>query len=339
MPALCQVYLDYVRARAMGGILLVEQRVDLSKWLGPGQGGTADTIIILPEQRRMIIVDLKYGQGEQVYAEKNAQMLCYALGALELAQVFCEEIEVIEMVICQPRLYHIDTWECHLSELEHFSLRAMQAVADCGAAMIQSLDNEYAALLPYLDPADKTCRWCQAKAVCPALARKVAEEVGREFIVVEADAPTVPQDSELLSRAMNAVPLIEQWAQAVRHEVNRRVREGIEVIGSDGKPYKIVEGRKGKRAWIDEAAAEAELQLVLTPDKIYKPAPIITAPAAKKLLGKKATLAMWREKFEPLIKQTEGKPQIVLGSDPRPPYAGASTGDDFDEIGAPEDVE
>ncbi len=68
-----QSYLDDVRRRAATGHLLVEQRVDLSGFLGAGQGGTADACIALPEHRLGIVEDLKDGSGEQVYASYIVQ--------------------------------------------------------------------------------------------------------------------------------------------------------------------------------------------------------------------------------------------------------------------------
>jgi hypothetical protein len=44
-----QVYVDDVCNRAIGGNLLVEQRVDLSEWIGAEQFGTSDVIIVLPK--------------------------------------------------------------------------------------------------------------------------------------------------------------------------------------------------------------------------------------------------------------------------------------------------
>ncbi|EMQ4336972.1 DUF2800 domain-containing protein, partial [Salmonella enterica subsp. enterica serovar Newport] len=43
------------------------------------QGGTADNIII--RDRTLIVTDLKYGTGVQVFAEGNPQALLYAYGA------------------------------------------------------------------------------------------------------------------------------------------------------------------------------------------------------------------------------------------------------------------
>lgn len=61
--------------------VLLEQRVDFSRWVEQGFG-TADCIIIADSTLR--ICDYKHGLGVLVDATANPQMKCYALGALEL---------------------------------------------------------------------------------------------------------------------------------------------------------------------------------------------------------------------------------------------------------------
>lgn len=61
--------------------VLIEQRVDFSRWVEQGFG-TADCIIIADGTLR--ICDYKHGLGVLVDATDNPQMKCYALGALEL---------------------------------------------------------------------------------------------------------------------------------------------------------------------------------------------------------------------------------------------------------------
>ena len=61
--------------------VLIEQRVDFSRWVEQGFG-TADCIIIADGTLR--ICDYKHGLGVLVDAIDNPQMKCYALGALEL---------------------------------------------------------------------------------------------------------------------------------------------------------------------------------------------------------------------------------------------------------------
>lgn len=65
-------------------VVLIEQRVDFSRWVEQGFG-TADCIIIA--DGTLQIIDFKYGLGVLVSAEENPQMMCYALGALELQRV------------------------------------------------------------------------------------------------------------------------------------------------------------------------------------------------------------------------------------------------------------
>lgn len=60
--------------------VLVEQRLDFSKWIPEGFG-TGDCLIVADDV--LHIIDFKYGLGVLVEAEDNPQMMCYALGALD----------------------------------------------------------------------------------------------------------------------------------------------------------------------------------------------------------------------------------------------------------------
>lgn len=323
-----QVYVDDVRRRAMGGVLLVEYRIDTSDFVGKGQGGTGDAVIFQPEERHLIIEDLKYGTGEKVWAsqdgEINQQLGLYALGALKDARIF-GKIDKVTVVICQPRLYHIDEFTISVEELLSWANRVRQAVRAAGEAMcIATTDST---LKTYLHPGEKQCRWCPAKTTCPALADRIAEEVRMDFEKPEA-APA-PLNATALSRAFCALPLIEHWCKAVKAEVHRRVSTGLEVLGPDEKPLKFVEGKEGSRAWSDPKSAEEALLGQLPQDKVYKPKEIITAPAAAKILDKKATEAIWSDVFVPLIKKAKGAPVLVTGSDPRPAFVGAAEAEEF----------
>ena len=69
--------------------VLIEQRVDFSRWVEQGFG-TADCIIIADGTLR--ICDYKHGLGVLVDATDNPQMKCYALGALELFDDILENV-------------------------------------------------------------------------------------------------------------------------------------------------------------------------------------------------------------------------------------------------------
>lgn len=80
-------------------LVLVEQRLDFSRWVPEGFG-TGDCLIVADDT--LSVIDYKHGLGVLVEAEKNPQMMCYALGALELFDGIYD-IQKVSMTIFQPR--------------------------------------------------------------------------------------------------------------------------------------------------------------------------------------------------------------------------------------------
>ena len=71
------------RERCADPLVLVEQRLDYSRYVGiEGSFGTGDCVIV--SDGLLHIIDYKHGLGVLVSAEKNSQLSCYALGALDL---------------------------------------------------------------------------------------------------------------------------------------------------------------------------------------------------------------------------------------------------------------
>ena len=79
-------------------VVLIEQRVDFSRWVEQGFR-TSDAILI--SDGTMHVIDYKHGLGILVSAEDNPQIKCYALGALELFDNIYD-INTISMTIYQP---------------------------------------------------------------------------------------------------------------------------------------------------------------------------------------------------------------------------------------------
>lgn len=369
-----QSYVDDIRRSAMGGILWSEHRVDLSKYLGMAvceachgsgegvdpaerchvcggdgevpQGGTSDAVAILPRKRTVIVSDLKYGVGERVYAsyEKDGKRLInhqtglYALGVLEDVLLLGYEIDTVIVRIYQPRLGWIDEFTISARELlSEFASRVVIAAEAAGAALVLPVDQLDAQKL--LTPGDKQCRWCRAKARCPALQRFVAAETRADFDDESGEPLEVPESTEHLARAYRALPLIQQWVKATSSALWKAVNSGKEVIGPDGQPLKLVEGKLGPKTWLPEKLLSGDVEAALVGqlgDKAYQPHKPITAPEAAKLLDKKATKALWKDVFEPLYSRAPGSLQIAWGSDERPAATGrVASSDEFDsdEIG------
>lgn len=297
-----QVYVDYVRALP-GKHRFVETRVDFSEWV-PGGFGTADSIVIDEATRTLHIADLKFGKGVRVDAERNPQAMLYALGAYSMFS-FLHEIERVRIAIVQPRIDNISEWEISVHDLLKWGEIA-RAAAD-------ATQDPHAKRTP----GEKQCRFCKAKATCPALMKLTEQTLLMDF--EEHDEPVAPNKltDEQLDAALKARPVIEAWLNAVETVVKQRLTTGEQFPG-----WKLVEGR-ANRAWIDEQSAAKELEWILG-DKAFTKK-LISPSQAEKALGKQHKKAVDGLAFKP-----QGKAALAPSTDPRPSIMASV--DDFDEV-------
>ena len=182
--------------------------------------------------------------------------------------------------------------------------------------------------LSYLNPGEKQCRFCKAKATCSALRAEVTEIVFGAATIDEFVPQTVDSQTgdNYLPVAMSKVGLVEDWCKAVRAEVERRLLAGQTVDG-----YKLVEGRKGNRAWSDESAVEQLFKSFrLRQEEMYD-FKLISATKAEKLL--KENPKRWA-KAEQLITRSDGKPSVALATDKRSAMDVKPVLDDFRDLTA-----
>lgn len=325
-----QVYLDTVRG--LGGELMIEQKVDYTRFLfDEGHDpaitayGTSDALVVVGTE--LIVVDYKHGRGVKVDAEENEQLQLYALGCYDVASL-AYDIQTVRLMIIQPRANNISEWTLSVDELLQFGLRAKIAARHAAHQYEGNAE-------PKLTPGEKQCRWCKAKATCPALGAEVTTIVDsraagpEEFSNLVVDnAAVIEGHHELdLAEAMAKVDLIESWCKAVRGEVERRLLEGKEVEG-----YKLVQGRRGARAWANPEEAEATLKGMRLKQEVMYDFKLISPTTADKL-AKAGTIGkrQW-PKVEALITQADGGPSVAPASDKRPAMLVAVTPDDFLEV-------
>jgi len=318
-----QVYVDNIRAYAGWGEsgdaekfsyehqFLVEQQVPIGHITGEeGATGTADAIIIADGGDELQVHDLKFGRGVEVRAEENEQLMLYALGALELVAPLGVEPKRVRMVIHQPRVTQAPSeGDCTVEALQEFGLRVEKAARACSQEQAD------------LNPGEKQCRFCKAKATCPALAKFVTDSVGADFKDLDAKASTdqveaalVPDGDVELGKKMAAIDLIEDWCKAVRAEVERRLLAGTPVPG-----YKLVQGRAGARAWSDTTEAEEYLRKTvrLKVEQAYDMKLISPTTAEKLVKAGEIKPKQW-QKLETLITRSEPKPSVAPATDKRP---------------------
>lgn len=331
MAGYVQEYVDKVREfQGPDGVLMVEQRLPVGQVTGEeGATGTGDAIIIRGDELQ--VHDLKYGRGVEVYAEENEQEMLYALGALYQFEAL-GDFTRIRLVIHQPRRQHLSEWDCSVEDLRVFELRAMNAAVkaiDYESINADLKEMSEATQQLYFNPGQSQCRFCKAKAICPALAQEVTRTVLSEFDIIPTDpipAPVpVPESPGLLGSYMDRVDLIEMWCSAVRAKANQELLAGNEVPG-----WKLVQGKRGNRAWFSKVEAEELFKSFRLKHEEMYDYTLISPTSAEKLL-KKESPVRWK-RAQALVTQAEGKPSVAPVSDPREPYQVANTAADFDVV-------
>lgn len=317
--------LDYVERYVDWCLMLpgdhyVEQRVDFSCLTPiPNQSGTSDFIACT--FKRLVVTDLKYGKGVQVFAEANTQGMLYALGAF-YEHDWLYGFEEIEIRICQPRLEHFDTWVVSREVLLEFAeyVRERSRMAwDLNAPRIAGA---------------KQCTFCRVKADCPANA-KMARDVTRlmfadEFVLDASEVAELkeeirsggfeikpPEPAKLstdeLAQVVKFRKAVEAWFKTVEIELYRRACAGIPVAG-----HKLVEGRSN-REFIDEEAAIKVLVDYGVDELDTYTVKTVSPTQAEDLLIKaghkrKAIPLILTDK---LVRKPSGKPTLVLNTDKR----------------------
>jgi hypothetical protein len=183
----------------------------------------------------------------------------------------------------------------------------------------------------YLNPGEKQCKFCKAKAVCPTLRAEITEVVGGsaaatldEFAAFLPEVVDMQTGDNYLPIAMSKVALVEDWCKSVRAETERRLLAGQTVDG-----YKLVEGKRGHRKWVSEADAENLFKSFrLRQDEMYDLS-LISPTKAEKMF--KQNPKRWA-KVTDLITQSVGKPSVAIATDKRPAMVVQSVADDFSDL-------
>lgn len=275
-------------------MVLVEQRLDFSRWVPEGFG-TGDCLIVA--DKLLQIIDFKYGLGILVEAENNPQMMCYALGALDIYDGIYD-IEEVSMTIFQPRRDNISTFTMKKADLLAWAenvLKPTAALAIKGEGDFKAGDH---------------CQFCAVKATC----RKRAE-YNLELAQYDFEMP-VNLDQAEIAAILPRIDDLVSWAGDIKEYALQSALSGTEYPG-----FKVVEG-KSNRKYIDEDAVALTVE-----NAGYD-------PYEKKLLGITAmTSLLGKKRFETLlaglIAKPPGKPTLVPNSDKRP--AINTEKDDFKE--------
>lgn len=350
VDAVYQHIAEFKLRGAVGVTLLVEVRVDYSRFIGqPNSFGTSDVVMLVEwpgDVWQIDVGDLKYGMGVHVDAyttlggpteqrEGNKQMMLYSIGALDQYSTVCGEVSLFSMTIYQPRLNHISTYECDLVEVLAFADRVRTAAMK--SYFWLSPANTRKPATKDFTPGEKQCRWCCIGGSCRARAEKNLATVAGDFLDLDAlDADGIKRGIQRDEKEMPAYPTldidmlypsldeIDKWVKAVRGEIEKRA-----LAGHTFTTCKLVQGKRGNRAWTDEAEAEKALKAMrLKKDEMYS-YKLISPTVAEKLL--KTTPKRWA-KVTDLIGQADGKLSVADINDKRPAIVVTPPADDFEAL-------
>lgn len=264
-------------------VVMIEQRVDFSRWVQEGFG-TADCILIADGV--LNIVDYKHGKGVKVSAEGNTQLSLYSLGALEIFDGIYD-IDRVCVHIFQPRKSNVvcsmmektDLYEWADTELTEKAQLAYegQGSFSCG----------------------EWCRFCKAKAECRERA-----EANLALARYEFQSPALLDDEEIAD-ILGKVDALTAWASDVKEYALQQAISGKEWTG-----WKLVEGRSNRK-YTSEAAVATTVEGAGFDPYERK---VLGVTAMQKMLGK----TRFEELLAPYIEKPQGKPTLVPESDKRP---------------------
>ena len=271
--------LEDIRQTCADPIVMVEQRLNFSRWVKDGFG-TGDAVIVA--DRILQVVDFKYGTGVPVSAEGNSQMRLYALGALDMfGELY--DIDTVRMTIYQPRLSNISTDTISRAELLDWAENTLRPVAELaykGEGEIK---------------AGSWCRFCKLRTTCRRRAEANLALAQHDFKL----PPTLSEEE--ISIILNQLDDLTSWAADIQEYALKAALSGAHFDG-----WKLVEGRANRRYTDEAAVAQAVI------DTGHNR--LLGITAMEKLLGRKQFATLLGD----LVERPQGKPTLVPVSDKRP---------------------
>lgn len=327
------------RKEALGGELFVEQRVPIDHITGEeGASGSSDAVIVAGDL--VEVYDLKCGRGK-VYAydiiesevydpmtgeqappryRMNTQGAMYVLGTLRKYGLETK-VERVKFVIVQPFVSpSISEYECSIDEL-----------LELGRWLSQKAEETRSN--PQFVPGPKQCFFCRARFDCAARNAENLKAAVDGFDDVDsaesfAAAPMKPLFVPNLGQLWGKVSMIRAWCDDIETKLLDELDKGTQIVGADGEPMKLVEGRRPPKEWTDDGLAESLMTRFRLGDAMWNKKLISPTQAAKLAPPEKKRKdapevetpigpTQWK-RLAALVTQRNGKPVPALGSDPRP---------------------
>lgn len=235
MATAIQVYLDSCR-RDMDSATVYEIEAHISSPVHPSFYGMADFYALVTPGghamaktmadppipgEKLIVKDLKGGEGIVVEPENNGQLMYYAFGVIDTWErqaglTIHPDLEV-ELAIVQPRAYHHTgqtdrRWSTTVGSIKnwvHLELVPAMERTETDATL----------------DAGEWCRFCPAKLICPML-------TGLFGAACKADPKAVVElTDEAIARNWQHIAAVNFYIKALKEEAQRRLEKGVTMDG------------------------------------------------------------------------------------------------------------
>lgn len=310
----CIIDIGQARAVDPQAVILVEQRLDYSRWVPQGFG-TGDLVIVAHDtagKGYVLVRDLKYGKGVYVEVEDNSQLKLYALGAYAaLSSLY--EFDTVRCIIDQPRRGGVREMSLPTTDLVAWADATAKPAGHKAWRIFTG--EEPPSYTPGSHCSDKFCR---ARHECRARA-----DMAMETLAKKPKGNGSLSDEEVAS-LLPALKEAVKWANGLLDWAERTA-----VAGERKWPgFKLVTGRSN-RYIADEQAVVSALRVEGFPEAVLYDRNLKSLTELEKLVGEKTFAKLVPEGA---VKKPDGKPTLVPESDPRPQWKPQADAEDvFDE--------
>ena len=269
----------------------IEQSVAFAQ--NPDLFGTVD-VLALTSDKRLLVLDYKFGDGVMVGVADNTQLFFYTAAAFNTPDLsrHLQDVSAVTFGIIQPTPVQEHTYALHdytpeqLGSVEDFTIRVFEAVHEAQKPDAKLCKGSW-------------CRWCPALSFCPTKTGAIAEAKTLDLNQLRD-----------LERAMDLADEIEPWIKEVRNLALDQLKHGLQMSN-----YKLVD-KQARASWIDEEFALNEFRKL----KKIKLAEVtdtkLKSPAQVKALCKQKGLDFKR--FEELVSRESSGTTIAAVTDKRP---------------------
>jgi hypothetical protein len=218
-------FVDGLREAYPGMNLLIEETV--SSKLHPDAFGTADVLVVVPSEKRLVVDDYKHGRGI-VCEPDSAQTKIYGYMAIEKF-VPPDEIDdwLVDLYITQPRIAHPE------GKIREAGYAAGELVEWYQGEVIPAM--ELTASDDAHFEAGDHCRFCPARGPsCPAMTHAVQDL----DLSVEPEHMT----GEEMGKLMKLSSAVKGFFEALEKEAFKKLQEGVHIPG-----YKLVKQKANRK--------------------------------------------------------------------------------------------